>query len=41
MEMRRELDEIVINFLTLNEGNAFTPESLLKRMKNEIQNPDV
>jgi len=41
MEIRRELDAIIINFLDLNKSNAFTPESLLKRIKNEIKKPEL
>ena len=41
IDMYKELDEIVINFLNLNKEFAFTPESLLKRIKNDIQNPDL
>jgi len=41
VKMTRELDEIIINFLNLNKGNAFIPDSLLKRIKNDIQDPDI
>ena len=41
MEMRRELEGIILNFLNLNKGNAFTPESILKRIKNDIQNLEM
>lgn len=41
IDMSQELDEIIIKFLNLNENLAFTPESLLKRIKNDIQNPDM
>lgn len=41
LKMSRELDEIIINFLNLNKGNAFTPDSLLKRITRDIQNTDM
>jgi len=37
----KDLEEIFINFLNLNKGKAFTPDSLLKRVKKDIQNSDM
>ena len=41
VKLSRELDEIIINFLNLNKEIAFTPNSLLKRIKKDIQNTDI
>lgn len=41
VKLLRELEEIIINFLNLNKGIAFTPNSLLKRIKKDIQNTDI
>ena len=34
--INKELDKIVIEFLNTNEGNAYTPEAIFKRVKNNI-----
>jgi len=39
--MIKDIEEIIINFLNLNKGKAFTPDSLLKRIKKDIQNSDI
>lgn len=41
MEMRKELEKVILNFLNLNKGKGYTPESILKRIKNDIQNPEM
>jgi hypothetical protein len=39
--MIRDLETIIINFLKLHKGIAYTPNSLLKRVKKDIQNSDM
>jgi hypothetical protein len=34
------VDDIIISFLRANSGKAFTPESLVKRIEGNFQNPD-
>jgi len=34
------IDETIIDFLTVNVGKAFTLESILKRIEGKFQSPD-